>query len=110
MDRFPEAFERFENDVDIGLIESYQHLTMAFRSWAGEKWKGSYRQWKALNEEAENLGFYVPDFYKEAIHEKRYSDFYDSGIKSWKKVTISIRGTKYSRYRDSKTGRFIKKP
>jgi predicted glycosyltransferase involved in capsule biosynthesis len=111
MDRFPEAFRRFENDVDVGRFESYHQLTLSFRWWAGGKWKGTCRQWEALNKEAENLGFNVPDFYREAIREKRYYQFYDRGrTPSWRRVTISIRGVKRSRFRDLKTGRFIKKP
>ncbi len=37
---------------------------MAFRHWAGEGWKGTYRQWNALNREAENVGFNFPDVYR----------------------------------------------
>ena len=85
--------------------------SLSFRWWAGEKWKGTGRQWEALNTEAENLGFNVPDFYKEAIREKRYSEFNErEKTPTWRKVTISIRGVKSSRFRDLKTGRFVKKP
>ena len=52
MDKFPEAFRRFENDVDIGRLESYRQLTLSFRWWAGQRWKGTTRQWSALNSEA----------------------------------------------------------
>lgn len=61
MDKFPEAFRRFENVVDIGRFESYHQLTLAFRHWPSERWRGTYRQWNALNKEAENVGFEVPD-------------------------------------------------
>ena len=109
-DRFPEAFERFENDVDIGQFTSYHQLTMTFRHWAGERWKGTYRQWNALNREAENVGFDVPEVYEEAIREKRYTDFYGRDNSTWKRETVSIRGVTQNRYRDVRTGRFIKKP
>jgi predicted glycosyltransferase involved in capsule biosynthesis len=110
MDKFPEAFRRFENDVDVGRLESYHQLTLSFRWWAGQRWKGSYRQWNALNAEAENLGFHVPDVYREAIREKRYTDFYGRRNSTWKRETVSIRGVTQARYRDVRTGRFIKKP
>jgi hypothetical protein len=40
MDRFPEAFERFEKDVDISNIKSYSELAYAFSYWAGKRWVG----------------------------------------------------------------------
>lgn len=106
MDSFPEAFERFEDDVDIGQFESYHQLTLAFRHWAGEKWRGTRLQWEALNEEAENVGFEPPDFIREELEENRaYSRRY-----SWRRETVNLRGRARSVYRDVKTGRFIKKP
>ncbi len=105
MDSFPEAFERFEYDVDIGQFESYHELTLAFRYWAGERWVGSRRQWEALNQEAENLGFEPPDFIREELAERRG---YSRG--SWRKETLNFRGRARMVYRDIKTGRFIKKP
>ena len=110
MDKFPEAFRRFENDVDISKFESYHQFTTAFRWWGGQRWKGTDKQWRALNREAENLGFNVPNVYREAIREKRYTDFYSRGSSTWKRETVSIRGVAKTRYRDIRTGRFIKKP
>jgi len=105
LDSFPEAFERFESDVDIGQFESYHQLTLDFRWWAGERWRGTRRQWEALNIEAENLGFEVPDFVREELEESRsYSR------SSWRREVISLRGKGRRIYRDLKTGRFIKKP
>ena len=37
MDRFPEAFRRFEEDVNTEEIHSFQQLRLAFGSWAGRK-------------------------------------------------------------------------
>jgi predicted glycosyltransferase involved in capsule biosynthesis len=105
MDRFPEAFERFEYDVDVSGFRSYHELTLAFRWWAGERWRGTRRQWEALNAEAENLGFEVPDFVREELEESRsYSR------SSWRREVVSLRGKARSVYRDIKTGRFMKKP
>jgi predicted glycosyltransferase involved in capsule biosynthesis len=105
MDRFPEAFERFESDVDIGMFESYHELTLAFRHWSGDRWRGTHRQWEALNDEAENLGFKPPDFIREELEcGRRYSR------SSWRRETLNLRGRARMVYRDIKTGRFIKKP
>jgi len=108
LDSFPEAFERFENDVDIGQFESYHQLTLAFRYWAGERWRGTRLQWEALNAEAENLGFEPPDFVREEIEDMHGSEY--SRRYSWKRETLNFRGKVRSVYRDIKTGRFIKKP
>jgi hypothetical protein len=112
MDRFPEAFRRFENDVDVSRFESYHQLTLSFRWWAGERWKGTHRQWEALNREAENLGFNEHNGYRQTIWEKRHSDYYyHVGYKStWRRETVNSKGRARSVYRDMKTGRFIKKP
>jgi len=105
LDSFPEAFERFEYDVDVGQFTSYHQLTMAFRWWAGQRWLGTRKQWEALNIEAENLGFETPDFIREELAERRG---YSRG--SWRRETLNLRGKARSVYRDVKTGRFIKKP
>jgi hypothetical protein len=114
LDKFPEAFRRFEGDVDVGRFRSYNELTMAFRWWAGERWRGTGRQWAALNTEAENLGFNVPDFIRREIRESHGSGNYVSEEKqkavTWKYETIEVKGSPQNRYRDLKTGRFIKKP
>ena len=105
MDRFPEAFERFESDVDIGRFRSYHELTLSFRWWAGERWVGSSRQWEALNAEAENLGFEPPDFIREELEERWVYSRY-----TWRRESVNLKGKVRSVYRDIKTGRFIKKP
>jgi hypothetical protein len=114
MDRFPEAFERFENDVDISRFESYHQLTLSFRWWAGERWKGTVRQWEALNAEAENLGFTVPEIYRDELRDSRLSGYYVSQenpkATSWRREVVTVNGNSQNRYRDLKTGRFIKKP
>jgi hypothetical protein len=96
LDSFPEAFERFENDVDIGQFESYHQLTLAFRHWAGEKWRGTRLQWDALNDEAENLGFEPPDFIREELEDMRSSRYSRS---SWRRETVNLKGKARSVYR-----------
>jgi predicted glycosyltransferase involved in capsule biosynthesis len=83
-------------------------LTLAFRWWAGERWRGTRRQWEALNTEAENLGFEVPDFVREELSERRGTGY--SRDSSWRREIVKIYGKSKSIYRDLKTGRFIKKP
>ena len=111
-DKFPEGFARFENDVDIGRFESYYQLSLAFRHWAGQNWKGSVKQWEAFNAEAENLGFDVPDFVRWEVREARRSSHYNNEQKTetWRQETVTVKGSPKNRYRDLKTGRFIKKP
>jgi len=114
LDKFPEAFERFESEVDVDLVDSYRELLLAFQWWAGEKWLGSPMQWTAFNAEAERLGFEVPSFVREEIRESRRSDYYVSEGRqkavTWRHEVVKVRGASQSRYRDLKTGRFIRKP
>lgn len=114
MDKFPEAFDRFESVVNVNWIKSYSELIYAFRSWAGEKWRGTTKQWAALNVEAERLGFPVPEFVRREVREGKGSGYYVSEGRqkavSWRHEVVTVKGISQSRYRDLKTGRFIKKP
>jgi hypothetical protein len=71
MDRFTEAFERFESDVYVDSFDSYSELLFAFQLWAGRNWKGTASQWRAFNAEAERLGFDVPSFIREEVRGSR---------------------------------------
>jgi len=42
MDRFPEAFDRFERVVDLRSFRSGRELKYAFSHWAGRRWIDSY--------------------------------------------------------------------
>ncbi len=67
MDRFPEAFRRFEQDVDVDDFENYQQLAYAFSHWAGKRWIDSYKQNLALKREGKRLGFEnakLPSYFK----------------------------------------------
>lgn len=59
MDRFPEAFNRFEEVVDVGQIESFRQLSLAFASWADWNWRDTYLQNKALAVKAVRRGIPV---------------------------------------------------
>jgi predicted glycosyltransferase involved in capsule biosynthesis len=115
MDRFPEAFERFERVVDVDRFRSYFELALAFQSWAGQKWKGTRKQWEALDSEAENLGFSPPTIYGNSTRVRGFSSNHYAQTRkakavTWKYEVVNVKGKSQNRYRDLKTGRFIKKP
>lgn len=105
MDKFPEAFARFERVVDIDSFESYRQLAYAFSHWAGRRWVGSYRQNLALVREGKRLGF--RDAKLETYFSRQPRVF---ARKTWRRETVTVRGKSQVRYRDLKTGRFITKP
>jgi hypothetical protein len=109
-DRFPEAFERFERVVNIDRFRSYYELALAFQSWAGQNWKGSAKQWEALDREAKNSGFYPTNSYQGIRRKRGYTDFYERPNQTRRGESGILRGRARSVYRDIKTGRFIKKP
>jgi hypothetical protein len=57
MDKFPEAFNRFEEDVETDNLESAQELISEFAFWAGKRWINSRAQLEAIKREAKKLGF-----------------------------------------------------
>jgi hypothetical protein len=89
-------------------------LLLSFQWWASDKWVGSPRQWKTFSIEARRLGFEVPRFVRTEIRE---SHGYVSHVpearpkaRTWRHEVVKVRGTNQSRYRDLKTGQFVKKP
>jgi hypothetical protein len=104
MDKFPEAFSRFEEVVDVNRIDSFRHLRYAFASWAGRKWHDTYMQNRALAVEARKLGIPVSIERRPKVNAKRRF-----AVK-WRHEVIKVKGKLQNRYRDLKTGRFIKKP
>jgi hypothetical protein len=60
MDKFPEAFERFEEQVDIDQIEGMTELKLVFVEWMGKGWKNTAKQNAALRIEAERYGIAKP--------------------------------------------------
>jgi hypothetical protein len=92
-DKFPEAFRRFEEVVDTRWIRSFDELRMEFASWAGEKWLDTWGQRHALAREARRIGIPLIDL-----------------TPTWRHELIMIRNRSFVRYRDLRTGRFIRKP
>ena len=56
MDKFPECFKRFKEDVNIDNIDSWRKLHSEFSSWAGSKWQDTSAQLTALGIEARKEG------------------------------------------------------
>jgi hypothetical protein len=104
VDRFPEAFERFEQVVDVRGFRSYRQLAYAFTHWAGRRWIDSYAQNVALRREAEKRGFKV------ARIPKYFRKPQVSARRTWRYETVTVRGKPQVRHRDLKTGRFVKRP
>jgi hypothetical protein len=111
MDKFPEAFSRFEQVVEVDKIESFRELLVQFRMWAGQKWHGTNRQLNALAVEPRKRGIPV-------VVEKRPLANRGRGVAhvservavSWRHEVVTVRGSCQDRYRDLKTGRFVRKP
>lgn len=57
VDRFPEAFERYERVVDTRYFDSYDELYYSFAHWSGKRWRNTWAQNQALAREAGRLGF-----------------------------------------------------
>jgi hypothetical protein len=104
MDKFPEAFERFEDDVDVREISSFRELRLAFRYWAGYKWKDTPRQIQALRVEAKRVGIPVKRVTKAPI---RPTVLYEP---SYRAETVTRYGKSFRIYRDMETGRFVSPP
>lgn len=108
MDKFPEAFRRFERVVDTHSIHSFMELEMAFGSWAGRNWHGTHKQIEALKVEAWKRGI-IPREHV-STRKRRVAVYRVETTRTWRHETIKVRGKPQSRYRDLKTGRFVKKP
>jgi hypothetical protein len=104
MDRFPEAFHRFEKVVDLRSFRSARELKYAFSHWAGRRWINSYSQNRALLIESLKRGFVEIEFPRFV---KKYQIYKKP---SWRYETVNVRGKPQVRYRNIKNGRFIRKP
>jgi hypothetical protein len=90
MDRFPEAFARFEEVVDVRKLQSFDELREAFEEWAGYTWIPTGRQLHALSIQAEGLGL---------LHR----------APTWRVTYVTVRGRPQERFRDIRSGRFVKR-
>jgi hypothetical protein len=111
MDKFPEAFERFERVVDTRRIRTFNQLLASFSHWAGRQWIGSHKQVEALKDEAEKLGIPVPErvLLRRAERQARLK-LAEKEARTWRFERVKVHGKSQVIYRDIKTGRFIRKP
>jgi hypothetical protein len=93
-DRFPEAFRRYEEVVDVDKIESWRELKSSFASWTGANWKDTNLQNSALAVEARKRS--IPLQIERAL--------------TWRHEIVIRRNKGYEIFRDRRTGRFIRKP
>jgi len=73
MDKFPEAFRRFEKVVDVDSFESYRELHYAFTQWASKRWRNTELQNRALTREGRKLGFkdtVMPSFFGQKVKDE----------------------------------------
>jgi len=110
MDKFPEAFERFEKRVDVSRIRSFDHLLVSFSHWAGKQWIGSNEQVNALKVEAEKRGIPVPREEPRRVSREPYFREERAEGQTWRFEWVEVKSRPQMRYRDIKTGRFIRKP
>jgi hypothetical protein len=120
MDKFPEAFNRYEERVDIDDLQSASELISSFSIFQG--YNATSKQIDGLRIESikRRLGFdwSLPKWVKKKDYRiyyqsrKRYVQVKRIAEKRrvYVKATFNVRGKPQTRYRDVKTGRFIKKP
>jgi len=89
MDKFPEAFKRFEKVVDIDRFESYKEMSYAFGHWAGKRWRDTWLQNRALANEGWRLGFKdvsVPFKFHARVRKEKWAKAYKKRVKKQVKV------------------------
>ena len=118
MDKFPEAFDRYEERVDIDDLQSASELISSFSYWQG--YNPTSKQLDALKNESikRRLGFdwSIPKWVKKRNYWAYYqSRFNDTGYvqtekrRVYVKATFNVKGKPQVRYRDVRTGRFIRR-
>lgn len=101
VDRFPEAFRRFERRVDISRFDSYKQLLYGFSWWAGKRWIDSYKQHQALAEIAREKGFldtYIPMYHirAEGKRVRKRRKTVTVSRRKWKRRAVKIPKVKKS--------------
>ena len=120
MDRFPEAFDRFEERVNTERLESASELIRSFAYFASFRYTGTKKQLDAIRIESEKRGYCFDWSLPIWVRKRDYVRFYARGYgrrvhvvyekrETWRRETVTVKGKPQKRYRDLKTGRFIKK-
>ena len=89
MDKFPEAFKRFEKVVNVGDFESYRDMSYAFGHWAGKRWRDTYSQNKALATEGIRLGYEdvkLPAYFHARARKEKWAKAYRKRAKKQVRV------------------------
>jgi hypothetical protein len=106
MDKFPEAFRRFEETVDVDRIESFNELRAEFAMWAGRNWKNTASQNKALATEALRRGIPIAEGVKRHIPAKegftRWLRRAEQAQREWAKQKFSVKYVTYHSWREQK--------
>ncbi len=104
MDKFPEAFRRYEDKVDVDKKWTFQQLLTSFSEWGKDKWIESKKQKKALAIEADLIGI--------KPHEKQEIRFEEKLISYVNKYGTQVTYTQKARiqvaFRNLITGRYEK--
>jgi hypothetical protein len=108
---FQEAFDRMERATNSRECKSLDELRLVAKSYFGSKWYPTHRQQYALKDEARIRG-YFEKFQENKVRHPQYArrQPYSYARQKWRQETVTVKGKTQVRYRDLKTGRFIKKP
>jgi len=110
---FQEAFDRMERKTNARECKDLNELILVAERYFGDKWYPTDSQLEALKDEARRRGYYERwekiRLAKELLR-KEYPQPQFYVQTSWRHETVKVRGKIQDRYRDLKTGRFIKKP
>ena len=74
MDNFPQAFDRFEQDVDTRNIKSFQQLFLSYRVWGGKYAPMTKKQTTALKHEASKRGIGNTSVERDRKNRKHFRD------------------------------------
>jgi len=110
LDKFPEAFRRFEEFVDVDKIASFKELRLAFASWSGSKYRDTDKQRLALAVEARKHGIPIIIQARPFPYRRQVTYVPERKVVTWRHEVVTVKGCSQARYRDLRTGRFIKKP
>ncbi len=103
MDKFPEAYARYEDSVDTSGLKTFNQLMNSFSSWGGKRWAGTPKQIKALGIEAKKKGFDTSRRKKVVYEEKEIT----YTTKTGKTVSYTRAGYIANKYYDIVTGQFV---
>jgi hypothetical protein len=89
----------------------FKKLLMQFELWAGRKWLDTPDQRRALAVEARKLGIpVVAEKRSSATRERGIVRFPERKAVTWRHEVVTVRSHSQDRYRDLRTGRFIRRP